>query len=389
MTFFNQLQAALPDPIFGVQEAFKKDPRKDKINLSVGIYKDATLQTPILQAVRQAEERMLQEERDKVYLPIDGDARFCALGGELVFGEPIWEEVQARTARAQSVGGTGALRLAAELLKLSGFDAIALPEPTWANHKNIFTQSGLKILSYPYYDAERKGVAFYAMMQRLSSLESSTAVLLHAVCHNPTGADLSLPQWEQVAALCSKRPLLPLLDMAYLGFGDGVVEDAMGVRLLAKQGLELLLALSYSKTFGLYGERVGALYALMSDPQKGERVQSNLKKTVRGLYSNPALHGASIVRTILSDTALKGLWHSELSAIQRRIQGMKLLLCDGLGPSFAFLKEKRGMFAFLGISKEKVRELQERHAIYMTQDGRINVAGLNGENLGILLKALR
>ena len=388
MGFFEEIELAPPDPIFGVMEAFKRDPRENKINLGVGVYKDATLKTPKMRAVEAAERLLLDREKDKVYLPIDGDALFCDHGGRLVFGDSLWKEKAGRFCSIQSVGGTGALRIGGELLKQGGFTAIALPDPTWANHKKIFAQSGLTLKSYPYYDREKKELSFDDFMSALEKMETKTAVLFHAVCHNPSGADLSLSQWEAVADLCLERGLFPFFDMAYLGFGEGLEEDAQGVRMFVEKGMEFFLELSFSKNLGLYGERVGALYYFSQKEHKAQRVKSQFKVVVRGTYSNPPIHGAAVVREILGDAGLRKVWEEELASMLLRITEMKHSLCGALNEDFYFLKDKKGMFAFIGVTPIQVERLQADHGIYMTRDGRINVAGLAPDNLDYVACAI-
>ena len=386
MNLFENVELVPTDPIYGLMETFKNDSRKTKINLGIGIFKDASLQTPRLLCVVEAERRLLEKEKDKIYLPIDGDQHYCDLGGRLVFGDVFWESSNDRFASIQTIGGTGALRFGGEFLKRQAIDTIYISDPTWANHKKIFIDAGFTFVNYPYYDKEKKTLTFDAMMQVLKSEKKKVAILFHAVCHNPTGVDLTLNQWEEIATLCEERGFIPFFDLAYLGFAEGLKEDAQSVRLFAKRGLEFFLALSFSKNFSLYGERVGALYYFSRKPEISRKVQSQLKVIVRGTYSSPPIHGAAVVREVLNDPKLRKMWENELTSMRLRIKGMKKALNVALSkrmPSedFGFLEKGNGMFSITGLTKVEIDTIRSEYGIYMTQDGRINIAGLIEENL--------
>lgn len=386
VNLFEDVELAPPDPIYGLMEAFKRDSKEGKINLGIGIYKDASLNTPRMEAVVEAERRLLEKQNDKIYLPIDGDQSYCSLGGELVFGEKFWKRSQDRFSSLQALGGTGALRFSGEFLKKAGVDTLYIPDPTWANHKRIFTHAGLSLKSYPYYDKEKRELSFDAMMETLKRESGRVAILLHAVCHNPSGADLNRSQWEDVAHLCEERGFIPLFDLAYLGFGRGLEVDAEAPRLFAERDLEFFLALSYSKNFSLYGERAGALYYFSRNPHIAHRVQSQLKVIVRGAYSSPPIHSAAVVKEVLGDAKLKKQWEEELTTMRLRINGMKEVLYRELlkrlpEKDYSYLEKSLGLFVFSGLSKEQIDTLLSAYGIYMTQDGRMNIAGLNEENI--------
>ena len=385
MDLFENIEFAPADPIYGLMETFKKDSREAKINLGIGVFKDDFLRTPRLRCVFEAEKRLLEKEKDKIYLPIDGDQHYCDLGGRLVFGDSFWESNKDRFSSIQAIGGTGALRFGGEFLKQQGVNTIYIPDPTWANHKKIFSHAGLTLVNYPYYDKEKKSLTFDAMMQALKSEKKKVAILFHAICHNPSGVDLTLNQWEELATLCEERGFIPFFDLAYLGFAEGVEEDTQPVRLFAKRGLEFFLALSFSKNFSLYGERAGALYYFSRKPETSRKVQSQLKVIVRGTYSSPHIHGAAVVREVLNDSKLRKMWENELTVMRLRINGMKKALGAALSKrmsseDFGFLEEAKGMFTYVGISEAEVDRLISDHGIYLTKDGRINIAGLIEEN---------
>lgn len=386
MDFFEAMEKPPVDPIYGLMEAFKKDTRDSKINLGIGVYKNEQMQTPRMEAVILAERILLEKEKDKVYLPIDGDQSYCAEAGKLVFGDTLWQEHAGQFSSIQTIGGTGALSLCGELLKSQNPDTLYLPDPTWPNHTKVFTFAHLTLGRYPYYDKEKKGVAFDAMMAALRKEKKRVAVLFHVVCHNPSGMDLTFEQWEEIAAYCKKQEVLPLFDLAYLGFAEGLEKDVLPVRLFAQKGVEFFLALSFSKNFSLYGERVGALYYFSRQTEIAARMQGHLKSCARADYSSPPIHGAAIVREILLDRRLRILWEKELEAMRVRICKMRGALCSALsqripGEDFSFLERGRGMFSFSGLTTAEVDALMTEHGIYVIRDGRINFAGLNNENI--------
>lgn len=388
---FETLTAAPPDAILGLNEAFKNDTSPNKINLGVGVFKNPAGVTPILNCVKEAERRLVEQEPSKAYLPINGHAEYGSHVPKLLFGDTI---DHARTATIQSPGGTGALRVAGDFVKKMFPGAkIWTSNPTWANHPNIFAAAGLEVATYGYFDAASNALNFDAMLADLKTVPAGDVVLLHGCCHNPTGVDPSLEQWKQVSEVLAERKALPLVDFAYQGFADGLEEDAAGLRSLLEHHKELLVCSSFSKNFGLYRERVGALVTLSETPETSATVMSQLKKVVRTNYSNPPAHGANIVATVLNDAELTAQWHQELAEMRSRISGMRDLLVNGLAAAgidqdFSFITRQRGMFSFSGLSKEQVERLKAEHSIYIVGSGRINVAGISENNVDYLCKAI-
>jgi len=380
---FETLAVAPPDPILGLIEAFQNDSRAIKINLGVGVYQDEQGGTPILASVKEAERRILVGETTKSYLGI---------GGHPTYGQLVQQLIRAAT--LQAPGGTGALRVAADFLhQMFPGTRVWCSQPTWANHQAIFQAAGLETATYAYFAAERNALDFEAMLADLNHAQTGDVVLLHACCHNPTGIDPSPKQWQRIADLVAAHRLLPLVDFAYQGFGDGLQEDAAGLRTLVRSGCELLVASSFSKNFGLYRERVGALTVVAGTPGQAEAAGSQLQRAIRANYSNPPAHGAAIVQTVLEDAELRPQWETEVAAMRGRIQSMRRLLVDtmrgqGVPRDFSFLREQRGMFSFSGLSPEQADELRQRHAIYMVRSGRINVAGITPANVGRLCAAI-
>jgi len=391
---FETIKPAPPDAILGLTEAFQKDPNPRKINLGVGVYKDGSGQTPVLASVKEAEKRLLSSEATKSYLPIDGLAAYATACQELAFGgdHPIVRE--ARAATVQTPGGTGALRVAADFVRRIWPQAtVWLSDPTWPNHPNVFGSAALNVASYPYFDAAGNRVAFDSMMAALEEIPAGDVLLVHGCCHNPTGADLSFEQWQAVAALCARRGILPLLDFAYQGFGNGLEEDAIGVRIVADHCDEFLVAGSFSKNFGLYNERVGALTLVAAGGAAAAAAQSHLKICVRTNYSNPPAHGGQIVAAILGDRELRQTWEVELAEMRNRINAMRHLFVEtldeqGVARDFSFIAQQRGMFSFSGLTPAQVQALRERHSIYVVGSGRINVAGMTEANMGYLCAAV-
>ncbi len=391
---FEQLEMAPPDAILGLTEAFKKDTNPDKINLGVGVYKDEQGTTPVLACVTEAERRMLEAGATKSYLPISGSADYAQLVQHLLLGagHPIVNEKRAVT--VQTPGGTGGLRVAGEFIarNLRGA-SIWCSSPTWANHGNIFAAAGLQVQNYAYFDKATNGLNFAGMLGDLQKIPAGDVVLLHGCCHNPTGIDPTPEQWEQIAALVSERKLLPLLDFAYQGFGDGIQEDAVGLRALAATGTELLTCSSFSKNFGLYNERVGALTAIASSSESAQVVLSRIKQTIRANYSNPPAHGASVVSTVLSDDGLRSQWEGELTEMRNRINAMRSAFVEAMKTrlpdrDFSFIARQRGMFSFSGLTPVQVDELRSKHAIYIVGSGRINVAGITPSNIDRLCDSI-
>lgn len=389
---FERIQPAPPDPILGLSAIFAADNRAHKINLGVGEYRDATGVTPVLDVVRTAESRLGESTPSKVYLPIDGTPDYGRVVRELVFGSESNE--QANTVTVQSPGGTGALRIAADFAARHFSQArVWLPDPTWANHPKIFEASGLTCRSYPYYDAASRQLDTGRLLAGLAETQAGDLVLLHACCHNPTGVDLNADIWAAVAKTLAERGALPLIDFAYQGFGEGLEEDAKGLRIFQKLVPEFFVASSFSKNFGLYQDRVGALSVVTTDAEQASSVLSQLKICVRTSFSNPPAHGSALVTTILNDNDLRSLWLDELAHMRNRINKMRQSLVAGLAQQgatqdFSFITRQKGMFSFSGLNPQQVERLREEHAVYIVGSGRINVAGITPENLEGLCNAI-
>ncbi len=378
---WNNVEAAPADAILGLTEAFKNDPRTEKVNLGVGVYKDAAGATPVLDSVKTAEEKLLQSESTKSYLPIAGEAAYGTAVQKMIFGD-----VCDRAVTVHTPGGTGALRLAGELLKSFSSQTIRVSSPTWANHKNIFSAAGLTLQDYAYYNTETKALDEEAFFAALETVPSGDAVLLHACCHNPTGVDLSAAQWERVAALAKAGGWTALIDFAYQGFDQSIEADRKGVEAFLAAGVDFMVASSFSKNFGLYRERTGALTAVAADADAAATAMSHLKKNARVIYSNPPAHGGLIVTTILNDEKLSKIWKNELDAMRSRIAAMRSALAGGLTArgvemDCSFMTQQNGMFSFSGLNKTQVQFLRDEKAIYIVGSGRINVAGLTPANM--------
>jgi aspartate/tyrosine/aromatic aminotransferase len=392
---FESISTAPPDPILGLGEAFKRDPNPQKINLSVGVYKDAQGNTPVLASVKEAERRLLETEKSKNYLSIEGLPDYGRYVRELLFGPTHEIVTSGRAVTAQTPGGTGSLRVAADFLKkqLPGAK-VWVSKPTWANHPSIFQAAGFPVETYAYIDAAGKSLDFEAMLASLERVASGDIVLLHACCHNPTGIDPTLDQWRKIADLLERRGALPLVDFAYQGFGDGLEEDAAGLRALAQPGRELLVCSSFSKNFGLYSERVGALTLVARDAPAAEAALSHMRIAIRVNYSNPPQHGAATVATVLGSPDLRKQWEGELAEMRNRINGMRRQFVEIMKKKaphhdFSFLSTQKGMFSFSGLSPMQVDELRTKHALYIVvSGGRINVAGMTPDNLDRLTDAI-
>lgn len=390
MGHFEEIALAPPDAIFDLSRAFREDQRDEKVNLGVGIFRDASLQPTLFAAVKDAEEILAPQGLNRAYLPIDGDQEFLELIAQILFGKGMGKEIYG----AQSLGGTGALRLAGDLLKQQvGARKFYLPELTWANHKGIFGAAGLEVGSYPYYDSKGCKLAFEAMLEGIGQLPEGSPLLFHACCHNPSGVDPTLEQWKAIAQVVVQRRLLPIFDCAYQGFGVGLEEDVAGLRHFVEQGIELLVCYSCSKNFGLYAERVGALYVVTGSGDQAERVGSQARKIIRCNYSNPPCHGERVVCTILKSEELRDDWQKELEVMRLRVREMRNALMAGLhakggAASFAFLEEQKGMFSFCGLTQEQAQRLTAEYGVYVTRNGRINVTGLNSENLDYVVDAI-
>lgn len=391
---FDKLELAPPDPILGLEEAFKRDPNPAKINLSVGVYKDADGNTPIFRTVKRAEEIILREETSKSYLGIDGSPEYGAAVQSLIFGAQHPAVAGRLAVTAHTPGGTGGLRVAADFLKKVNPNArMWVSQPSWPNHPNVFRAAGLGVESYPYFDAAGNRLAFAEMLAALDKAAAGDVVVLHGSCHNPTGIDPTPDQWTQIADLLEARALLPLVDFAYQGLAEGLRQDVQGILTLCRPGRETLIASSYSKNFGLYNERVGALTLVAAAPAAAQAALSHIKTVIRTNYSNPPAHGAKIVTTILQSPALAAEWEAEVAAMRRRIWEMRRSFVAGLkaagaGRDFSFIERQHGMFSFTGLTVEQVKRLRSEYSIYIVDSGRINVAGITPSNLPILCKAI-
>jgi aspartate aminotransferase len=391
---FEHLAAVIPDPILGLMAAFRADPDARKVDLGVGVYRDEDGNTPVPEAVRRAEAALLARQTTKTYVGPAGNAGFNQAIEQLVFGPAHPALAAGRVRSVQTAGGCGALRLGAELIRAAAPDAVVhVSTPTWANHTPLLAGSGLKLERYPYFDPATGGVQFEALTAALGRLPAGSVVLLHASCHNPTGADLSPPQWRELLALVQRRQLLPFIDMAYQGLGEGADADAFGLRLFGAELPEVLCAVSCSKNFGLYRERTGSLHLVSSSKTAADAALSQLVRIARGIWSMPPDHGAAIVHAVLTDQPLRQQWVEELEAMRRRIAGLRLAVVQQLRTrcpqrDFGFIARQRGMFSFFGIDTAQVHALRERHHIYMTDDSRMNIAGLRRENLEYFARAV-
>jgi aromatic-amino-acid transaminase len=384
---FEHVQPYAGDPIFALVDAFNADPRPVKVNLSIGIYFDEQGRLPLLPSVLQAEARILAAASPKGYLPMEGDATCRAEVAKLLLGADHPAIAEGRVATVQTVGSSGGLKVGADFLKTWLPEAeVWVSDPTWDNHRAMFEGSGFAVNTYPYHDAVSGGLRFDDMLMTLRAIPPRSIVLLHACCHNPTGVDLSPAQWDTLIPVLRERELLPYLDLAYQGFGDGIAEDAYAVRALASAGLSYFVANSFSKSMSVYGERCGALSAVCASAAEAALVLGQLRFTVRRIYSSPAIHAAKIVAHVLGDAVLRTLWEAELAAMRQRIAAMRRALHDRLaallpGQDFGYLLSQRGMFSYTGLSAAQVDALREQHAVYLLRSGRICVAGLNTANV--------
>lgn len=394
---FESLTPAPPDAIFGLLEAFGRDTRPGKINLSAGVYSTEDGTTPILDVVKEAQRRLLEAETTKSYLPIAGLEAFRRRVPRLVLGSDHPALGESRLTALQAPGGTGALRVFAELLRnLRPDSRIWMSRPTWSNHPQVFRATGVAVADYPYYDPATRGLAFEDLMAALEGVEAGDVVLLHGACHNPTGVDPTADQWREIGRVLERRGALPLVDFAYHGFGRGLDEDAAAVRHLTARLPEAAVAVSYSKTLGLYRERTGALILTAPSRDSAGAVHTHAQQVVRTLYSNPPAHGAQVVATVLADEALTRSWHAELGTMRERLTAMRRRLVAGLdergvrlGPQGnGFLLEQQGMFSYTDLPADAVRRLRDDHAVYLVDSGRINVAGLNRGNVDRLCDAV-
>jgi aspartate aminotransferase len=391
---FQHLSRLNPDAILGLMAKYRADGSTRKVDLGVGVFRDLSGNTPILDCVRRAEQRVLADQTTKSYVSPAGREEFNAGVAELVLGDShrVHRERRART--VQAPGGCGALRVGAELIRIAAPAAtVHVSDPTWGNHIPLLGSSGLRLERYPYYDPVTHELKFGDMLERLDEATPGDVVLVHACCHNPSGADLSVCQWRSLIELLERRRLVPFLDLAYQGFGDDLISDVAGVRLVAEALPEVLIATSYSKNLGLYRERVGALIVISENESRADAVRSQILQIARSIYSMPPDHGAAIAACIFADPALRDSWLRELAAMRERIRGMRTLLADELrsatrDDSFDFIRSQRGMFSLLGVSAAVVERLRERHHIYMTSDSRMNLAGVLPANAGYVAAAI-
>jgi aspartate/tyrosine/aromatic aminotransferase len=395
MNLFEQVTAAPPDPILGLSEAFRNDSNPDKINLTVGVYQDETGVSPVLDCVKEAEKRLANlDNTSKSYLPINGHPDYLRHTQRLVFGDGNEWLQTGCIASVHTPGGTGGLRLAGDFVRQClRRRTIWVSNPTWANHQGIFNRADLDISVYPYYNTETHGLNIEGMITVLEDIPENDVVLFHACCHNPTGVDPSEEIWETIAKVCKERRLLPVIDFAYQGFSTGWIDDAVAIRAFSKYGMELLVCSSFSKNFGLYQDRVGALHIVAKNKDEATRVLSQLKVLVRTNYSNPPAHGSAIVSTILNDQALTQQWEEELKAMRVRINSVREQFVEGLAKAgapgdYSFIRDQKGMFSFSGLTPEQVEQLREKYSIYIVKSGRINVAGINDRNVERLCSAI-
>ncbi|OYT84905.1 MAG: aromatic amino acid aminotransferase [Burkholderiales bacterium PBB6] len=394
MSLFAAVEMAPRDPILGLNEQFNADPNPAKVNLGVGVYTDENGKLPLLACVKAAEAQLNEAARARGYLPIDGIAAYDKAVQGLVFGEGSPLLAEGRVATVQALGGTGGLKVGADFLKkLNPGAKVLISDPSWENHRALFTNAGFTVETYPYYDADKKGVNFDAMLACLNAAAAGTVVVLHACCHNPTGYDITAAQWEQVIAAVKSRNLVAFLDMAYQGFGDGIAEDGAVIGQFVAAGIDFFVSTSFSKSFSLYGERVGALSVVCASKEETTRVLSQLKIVIRTNYSNPPTHGAQVVATVLTTPALRAQWEEELAGMRNRIKAMRTALVErlkqaGVTSDVSFITTQRGMFSYSGLSKPQMERLRSEFGVYGVDSGRICVAALNEKNIGYVTESI-
>ena len=393
-TLFSNVELAPRDPILGLNEQFNADPNPAKVNLGVGVYFDDEGKLPVLACVAAAERELLESPKAKGYLPIDGIAAYDKAVQGLVFGLESEAIIAGRVATVQALGGTGGLKLGADFLKKLTPDALVLiSDPSWENHRALFSNAGFEVASYPYYDAATRGIRFEAMLAALQAARSGSVVVLHACCHNPTGCDLTPAQWQQVAVVVKANKLVAFLDMAYQGFGEGIAEDGAVIGQFMATDAPFLVATSFSKSFSLYGERVGALSVVCSDKDECARVLSQLKVVIRTNYSNPPTFGAQVVTMVLGSPPLRAQWETELAGMRERIRAMRQSLvaklqAAGVQGDLSYIVRQKGMFSYSGLAKEQMQRLRSEFGVYGVDSGRICVAALNSRNIDAVVAAL-
>jgi aromatic-amino-acid transaminase len=394
MSLFSAVEMAPRDPILGLNEAFNADTRTTKVNLGVGVYYNEEGRIPLLRAVAEAEKARIEAHAPRGYLPIEGIAAYDQAVQKLLFGANSALLEGGRVITTQALGGTGALKIGADFLKrLLPDSVVAISDPSWENHRALFESAGFPVQNYRYYDAFSNGVNRGGLLEDLRNLPARSIVVLHACCHNPTGVDLQLDDWKAVLEVLREREHVPFLDIAYQGFGDGIEQDAEAVRLFAESGLEFFVSSSFSKSFSLYGERVGALSIVTGSQEEAGRVLSQLKRVIRTNYSNPPTHGATVVASVLGSPELRAMWEAELGEMRERIRGMRLAMVEQLAAlgakrDFGFVAEQRGMFSYSGLTVEQVERLKNEFGIYAVGTGRICVAALNKGNLDSVTRAI-
>jgi len=394
MSLFSAVEMAPRDPILGLNEQFAADTNPQKVNLGVGVYYDDNGKLPLLDCVRQAEKQLLEAPKARGYLPIDGIVAYDQGVKNLVFGADSEPVKSGRVATVQALGGTGGLKVGADFLKRLNPNAkVLISDPSWENHRALFAQAGFTVEAYPYYDAATRGLNFDGLLGALNAASAGTVVVLHACCHNPTGYDITAAQWDQVVAACKARGLVPFLDMAYQGFGHGIAEDGAAVAKFTASGQTFLVSTSFSKSFSLYGERVGALSVLCTDKSEADRVLSQLKIMIRTNYSNPPTHGGTVVATVLNTPALRALWEQELGGMRVRIKQMRSALVErlkaaGVQQDMRFITDQIGMFSYSGLSKDQMVRLRSEFGVYGTDTGRMCVAALNSKNIDYVCQSI-
>jgi len=394
MSLFQAVEMAPRDPILGLNDQFAADTNPHKVNLGVGVYFDEQGKLPLLQCVKQAEAQLAAAPKARGYLPIDGIAAYDNAVKALVFGADSEPVKSGRVATVQALGGTGGLKIGADFLKrLNPQAKVLISDPSWENHRALFTQAGFTVEAYAYYDAATRSVNFNGMLASLQAAAPGTVVVLHACCHNPTGYDITPTQWDQVVAVVKAKGLTAFLDMAYQGFGQGIAEDGAVIAKFVAAGIDFLVSTSFSKSFSLYGERVGALSALCASKDEADRVLSQLKIAIRTNYSNPPTHGGTVVASVLNTPELRALWEKELGEMRVRIKAMRQALVDGLKAAgvkqdMSFITQQVGMFSYSGLSKDQMVRLRSEFGVYGTDTGRMCVAALNNGNIGHVCQAI-
>lgn len=394
MSMFTAVEMAPRDPILGLNEHYAADSNPQKVNLGVGVYYDDNGKLPLLKCVQAAEEDMMKAPSARGYLPIDGIVAYDNAVKGLVFGADSEPVKSGRVATIQAIGGTGGLKVGADFLKkLSPQAKVLISDPSWENHRALFTNAGFEVETYPYYDAAKRGINFEGMLAALKAAPSGTIVVLHACCHNPTGYDITAAQWDQVIAAVKAGNLTPFLDMAYQGFGNGIAEDGAVIGKFVEAGLTFFVSTSFSKSFSLYGERVGALSVLCQNKDEAARVLSQLKVAIRTNYSNPPIHGGAVVAAVLNDPARRAVWENELAEMRVRIKAMRQKLVDGLKAAgvkqdMSFITSQIGMFSYSGLTKDQMVRLREEFGVYGTDTGRMCVAALNSKNIDYVCQSI-